>query len=68
MLGVIVNSDAQAQDMEGHTILLRLSWWRLKGRHIMVTIMILLIMLIVLDIAALRWGHDSRDSMKEYRS
>ncbi len=34
----------------------------------MVTIIVLLIMLIALDIAALRWGYDSRDNIKEYRS
>lgn len=34
----------------------------------MATIVILLIVLIALDIAALRWGYDSRDSMKEYWS
>jgi hypothetical protein len=31
----------------------------------MVTILILLITFIALDIAALRWGYDSRDSMRE---
>ncbi len=31
----------------------------------MVTILILLIAFIALDIAALRWGHDSRDSIRE---
>ncbi len=31
----------------------------------MATILILLIAFIVLDIAALRWGYDSRDSMRE---
>ncbi len=31
----------------------------------MTTILILLIAFIALDIAALRWGHDSRDCMRE---
>jgi hypothetical protein len=31
----------------------------------MATILILLIAFIVLDIAALRWGHDSRDCTRE---
>jgi len=34
----------------------------------MVTIIILLLVLIALDIAALRWGYDSRDNMREYWS
>ena len=34
----------------------------------MATILILFVAFIILDIAALRWGHDSRDGMKEYWS
>ena len=34
----------------------------------MATILILLIAFIALDMAALRWGYNSRDGMKEYWS